>query len=77
MDVYVANLGDEIVALTKSQRQGLSRYLFSRYHIIWTFAETQSEFDDEFIIDTFGPLSDEARERWERVKRKGIGDGCR
>lgn len=33
-------------------------------------AEATAEFDQEFIIDSFHPLTPEARARWERAKRK-------
>jgi len=33
-------------------------------------AEATKEFDQEFIADTFRPLNEEQRERWERMKRK-------
>jgi hypothetical protein len=31
---------------------------------------TASEFDREFVVDTFGPLTAEDRERWARAKKK-------
>lgn len=33
-------------------------------------AKATAEFDKEFIGDTFGPLTPEMKERWERAKRK-------
>src|SRR5262245_10223826 len=33
-------------------------------------AQSNAEFDKEFIADSFGPLSAKDRERWERVRRK-------
>ena len=33
-------------------------------------AEATAEFDREFVIDSFHPLTPEARARWERAKRK-------
>jgi hypothetical protein len=33
-------------------------------------AEATKEFDREFIIDTFKPLTPEMQARWERAKRK-------
>lgn len=33
-------------------------------------AEATAEFNREFIIDSFHPLTPEARARWERAKRK-------
>lgn len=31
--------------------------------------KTTAEFDQEFIIDTFRPLTPQERKRWERLKR--------
>ncbi len=42
-------------------------------------AEATKEFDEEFVIDKFGPPPPEARARWEAAKRKGetaSGDGA-
>jgi hypothetical protein len=33
-------------------------------------AEATADLDEEFIIDTFRPLSPEAKAQWERAKRK-------
>jgi len=33
-------------------------------------AEATAEFDQEFVADTFSPLTEEQRARWERIKRK-------
>src|SRR4051794_2358148 len=33
--------------------------------------EVTKEFDQEFIADTFRPLNEEQRARWERAKQKG------
>ena len=33
-------------------------------------ARATKEFDREFIADTFGPMNDKDRDRWERAKRK-------
>jgi hypothetical protein len=36
-------------------------------------AEATAEFDEEFVIDTFGPLTPEARARWEEARRQPPG----
>jgi hypothetical protein len=33
-------------------------------------AEATAEFDEEFVVDKFLPLTDEQRIKWERIKRK-------
>lgn len=41
----------------------------------------EDEFDREFIADTFGPMPPEAKEKWERAKRKRgrpkVGEGAK
>ena len=33
-------------------------------------AEATAEFDQEFVADTFGPLTPEMRARWEKARRR-------
>ncbi len=40
-----------------------------------------SRFDEEFVIDSFGPMTAAQKKKWERAKRKRgrpkLGDGCK